>query len=189
MVDQVKREYGAQIEWLPFLLRPDMPPEGNAVPASVKARAAQSGDRLRHMAESQGLPFVRSSWVPNPRLAHESTLYAEEQGRGEEFHRIVFRKYYGEEENISEWNVLRAAAAEAGLDADALQRAVQSGVYHERFEQQIADARDIGVNSVPTYVLNDRYAIVGAQPFAVFKQVIARISASPQASRHDEDTG
>lgn len=181
----MKREFGAEIEWLPFLLRPDMPEEGRELPASIRARAAQSGDRLKQMAEMQGLPMVRSTWVPNPRLAHEATEYAREQGKGEEFHRIAFRKYYGEGQNISHWDVLRAAATEAGLDPDAMQQAVQSGVYHQAFEQQIADAYALGVNSVPTYVLNDRYAIVGAQPFAVFKQAITRISAQQDHGKDD----
>ena len=177
MVDQVQKEYGAQVEWLPYLLRPDMPEGGQEVPQYIRAKAAQSGDRLKRMAEMQGLTMVTTTWIPNPRLAHEATEYAREQGKGLEFHRVVFRKYYGENLDIGAWDILRATATEVGLDADAMQLAVESGAYRQVVEDLIADAQSIGVNSVPTYVLNDRYGIVGAQPMAAFKQVIERLKA------------
>jgi predicted DsbA family dithiol-disulfide isomerase len=182
VVDQVQKEYGAQIEWLPFLLRPDMPEGGQEVPAHIRAKVAQSGDRLKRMAEMQGLQMATTTWIPNPRLAHEATEYAREQGKGLEFHRVVFRRYYGENQDIGNWDILRSAAIEVGLDADAMQNAVDSDQYRQAFDEQIADAQSIGVNSVPTYVVNDRYAIVGAQPFAVFKQVIERLQSDSSRS-------
>jgi predicted DsbA family dithiol-disulfide isomerase len=36
-------------------------------------------------------------------------------------------------------------------------------------------AYQIGVSGVPTYVINDRYALVGAQPYEVFKNALAQI--------------
>jgi predicted DsbA family dithiol-disulfide isomerase len=182
VVDQVKAEYDVEVEWLPFLLRPDMPEEGQAVPAAIKAKRAQSEGRLKQMAQAQGLPMVSMDWTPNPRLAHEATVYAGKLGKGEAFHRAVFRMYFGEGKDIGKWDILRAAATEVELDVDAMQREVASGAYRQIVEEQIAEAYAIGVNSVPTYVLNDRYGIVGAQPFVVFKRTIERISAEPEPS-------
>ncbi len=152
-----------------------MPPEGQALPPAVRARAEQAGSRLKLMAQAAGLPMVTSAWTPNPRLAHEATEYAREQGLVNEFHRVVFRKYYGEGQDIGKWDVLRAAAQEAGLDPDAMQRQVQTGKYTPVVEEHLAEAQLLGITGVPTYVLNDTYAIVGAQPYTVFEQAIARL--------------
>ncbi len=158
-----------------------MPDEGQELPAYIKAKAAQVGDRLQRMAETQGLKMVTADWIPNPRLAHEATEFARAHGKGNEFHRIVFGQYYGEGLDIGGWDALRAAATASGLDADEMQTTVDSGQYRQRVEDMIQEAHSIGVSSVPTYVINDRYAIVGAQPIAVFKQVIERIQAGSES--------
>jgi predicted DsbA family dithiol-disulfide isomerase len=175
VVDQLIERHDAQVEWLPFLLRPDMPETGEELPAAIRAKAQVVGGRLKQMAQAYGLPMMMSTQTPNSRLAHEATEYAREQGRGEVFHRIVFRKYYGEGQNIGDWDVLRAAATEAGLDPDALQQVVQSRAYRSVVEEQMAEAYALGIHSVPTYIVNDRYAVVGAQPYPVFEQVIDRL--------------
>ena len=45
----------------------------------------------------------------------------------------------------------------------------------ESVNQQVQEAYQIGVTGVPTYVINDRYALVGAQPYEVFKNALAQI--------------
>jgi len=109
------------------------------------------------------------------RLAHEATEYAREHGKGNEFHRIVFRMVYAEEKDPSQWDVLRNAAQEAGLDREAMQHEVESEKYKANVEEQVRWAYQVGVTGVPTYVINDRYALVGAQPYEVFKNALTQI--------------
>ncbi len=71
--------------------------------------------------------------------------------------------------------MLRSSAGEVDLDADEMQSEVQSGKYTEEVAAQVQEAYQIGVTGVPTYVINNRYAIVGAQPYEVFKNVLAQI--------------
>jgi len=127
------------------------------------------------MARVNGMEMVTPSRIPNTRLAHEATEYAREQGKGEDFHRIVFRKYYDEGRDIGCWEVLRAVSQEAGLDADEMQRVVELGQYTVAVNALVQEAYQIGVTGVPTYVLNDRYAIVGAQPYEVFLEALRQI--------------
>jgi predicted DsbA family dithiol-disulfide isomerase len=70
---------------------------------------------------------------------------------------------------------LRSAAQEAGLNADEMQNEVESGKYTGEVDAQVQQAYQIGVSGVPTYVINNRYAIVGAQPYEVFKNTLAKI--------------
>jgi len=165
------------VEWRPFYLRADTPPEGMELPDYIKqARANGSEERLRSMANSYGMDFKSTERIYNTRLAHEATEYAREQGKGLEFHKIVFRLVYAEGKDISQWDVLRSAAQEAGLDDEAMQRDVESGKYTESVNQQVQWAYQIGISGVPTYVINDRYALVGAQPYEVFKNALEQIA-------------
>ncbi len=176
MVEKLKAEYDIDLEWRPFYLFWDTPPEGRDLPEHVKqARTRGSEERLSRMAGSYGMKFASTKRIYNTRLAHEATEFAREHGKASEFHHVVFRKVYAEGEDISQWDVLRSAAEEIGLDANEMQSEVESGKYTEDVAAQVQEAYQIGVTGVPTYVINSRYAIVGAQPYEVFENALTRI--------------
>jgi len=176
VVEKLKAEHDIELEWRPFYLYWDTPPEGRELPEHVKqARARGSEERLSQIAASYGIKFTSTKRIYNTRLAHEATEYARQHGKADEFHRVVFRKVYADGLDISQWDVLGDAAREVGLDADEMQREVESGTYTAEVETQVKQAYQIGVSGVPTYVINNRYAIVGAQPYEAFKNALAQI--------------
>jgi predicted DsbA family dithiol-disulfide isomerase len=127
------------------------------------------------MAGMHSMKFVSTERIYNTRLAHEATEYARVHGKVNEFHKVVFRKVYADGLDISNWDVLRAAAEEVGLDGSDMQQVVESGTYTDEVAAQVFQAQQIGVSGVPTYVINDRYAVVGAQPYEVFKRALDQI--------------
>lgn len=176
MVAKLQAEYNVEVDWRPYYLRPDTPPEGMDLPDYIqRARANGSEERLAQMAAANGMKFKSTERIYNTRLAHEATEYAREHGKLLEFHHAVFQKVYGEGLDISDWDILRRAAQETGLDANEMQVEVESGTYTEVVRMQVYEAQRIGVQGVPTYVMNNRYAVAGAQPYEVFLQVIERI--------------
>jgi len=176
VVAKLKVEYNVEVEWRPFYLYWDTPPEGRELSEHIKrARAAGSEERLSQIANSNGMVFMSARRIYNTRLAHEATEYAREHGKADEFHQIVFRKVYAEGQDLSQWNVLKDAAREAGLNGAEMQSKVEAGKYTAEVEAQVQKAYQIGVSGVPTYVINNRYAIVGAQPYEVFKKALTRI--------------
>jgi predicted DsbA family dithiol-disulfide isomerase len=176
VVEKLKTEYNIEVDWRPFYLRPDTPPEGMDLPDYIlKMRGSGVDDHLQQMAKSNGMKFVPTERIYNTRLAHEATEYARLQGKLNEFHKVVFRKVYADGQNPSDWAVLKSAAEEVGLDADDMQQKVENGTYTAEVAGQVQQAYQIGVSGVPTYVINDRYAIVGAQPYEAFKNALAQI--------------
>jgi predicted DsbA family dithiol-disulfide isomerase len=176
VVERLKEEYEVDVEWRPFYLYFDTPPEGRELPEYIRQKRAQgSEERLRTIADLYDMEFKSTERIYNTRLAHEATEYARGHGKGNEFHKILFRMVYAEGKDPSQWDVLRSAAQEAGLDGEAMQREVESGKYTESVNQQVQWAYQIGVTGVPTYVIDDRYALVGAQPYEVFKNALAQI--------------
>jgi predicted DsbA family dithiol-disulfide isomerase len=184
VVEKLKAEHDVDVEWRPFYLYFDTPPEGRDLPEHVRqARLNGSEERLKKIAASYGMDFVSTERIYNTRLAHEATEYARVHGKGNEFHKVVFRKVYAEGQDPSQWTVLRSAAEEVGLNADEMQREVEEEKYRATVVDQVRWAYQIGVTGVPTYVINNRYAIVGAQPYEVFKgalEQIAKQQDSPQ---------
>jgi predicted DsbA family dithiol-disulfide isomerase len=150
------------------------------VPGWLRARMEGSTARLQHMAREAGLPMVSPGVIAYSRLALEATEHARGLGKLEAFHRAVFRKYYGEGQDIGNWAVLRAAAAEAGLDPDAMQAAVSGGECSAALDEAIQQAMEWGITAVPTYILNGEVEIVCAQPYPVFAEALASLGVNPK---------
>ncbi len=186
-VEKLASDYSIELTWRPFYLRPDTPPEGMELPPHIKAHMAQTNARLKQMANMAGLEMVFPERIPNTRLAHEATEYANQKGKGVEFHRAVFDRYYGRGEDISQWKVLEEAATAVMLDAGEMRAAVESGKFTHIVQAQVDEAAQLGVDGVPTYVLDDSYAIVGAQPYENFVKAIQQIERenSVQFQRKD----
>ncbi len=181
MVDRLKAEYDVEVDWLPFFLHPEIPPEGMPLPDYLRVRMRSSTAHLQAMAREAGLPMTTPEVISYSRPALEATEYARQHGRLEAFHRIVFRKYYGEGQDIGFWPVLRAAAEAAGLNSQAMQAAVEAGTFTAVIDGHIRQATEWGITAVPTYIVGDQYEIVGAQPYSVFEQVMDRLGARPKA--------
>lgn len=173
----MQEDYDVEVEWLPFELHPEIPPEGRPVRESIRESYERGiGQRLKEMARESGREMVLREWTPNSRRALEASEYAREQGKHEAFHTVVFRKFYGEGQDMSDWDVLRSAAEEVGLDADEMQRETESGKYEPVVNRHIREAHEMGITGVPAYILGQRYLIMGAQPYDVFREVMEELA-------------
>ena len=165
------------------MLQPDMPSEGIELPLWYRATPEREAarDHQRARAEEAGLPIRFPAHIPNSRRALEATEYAISVGKGSEFHRAVFHQYFVERRDISEWETLRQAALDAGIDADEMQRRTESGEFAAAVTGRDAAAREAGVNSAPTYIINGKVKITGAQPDEVFEDAISRLADDAEA--------
>ena len=100
------QDYDVEVTWLPFELHPEIPPEGMDLPPHIRAGFGGMSERLQRMAQEMGREMVIPDRIPNSRRALEVSEYAREQGKHDEFHRVVFQKFYGEGQDMSNWAVL-----------------------------------------------------------------------------------
>jgi len=108
----------------------------------------------------------------------------------EAFHRAMFKAYFAENRTISDTDVITAIARASG--ADATEFADRYREEEPEFADQVIsdhnDAVRLGINAVPTVVIDDRISIPGAQETAIYIQVIERLlderQASPAAGSH-----
>ena len=165
------------MEWRAFELHPEIPPEGMSLPSHLQSYFGGMQTRLKQMADEAGLAIVFSDWIPNSRRALEASEYAREHGKHEAFHTAVFNKFYGKGEDLGSWTMLRAAAEEVGLDSEAMQHRTEADHYKAIVDAQFAEARRLGITGVPVYIFDSKYAIVGAQPYDAFKEVMTHVLA------------
>ena len=178
--EQARREFDADVDWLPFDLHPEYPVEG--IPLAELHRRYGIGvgehDPLRARFEAAGLEYNRPETVPNTRLALRLTELARELGLHEPFHDRLMDAYWSKATNIAEPDELRRLAAEVGLDADDVERVIADGsAYLDVVEASTHEAQSVGINAIPAFVLDRRLLVLGAQPLDVFRAAFAQLDA------------
>jgi predicted DsbA family dithiol-disulfide isomerase len=175
LVDKLKQEFDLAVEWLAFEIHPDTPQEGMLLSTMFPQLDSQNMFRhLREMAAPYGITFADISRISNSRMSLEASEFAKEQGMFDQFHRALFQAYFSQGMDIGNLEVLTQIGHESGLDRDSLAQSLQTGKYLPRIENMRKEATRLGVSAAPTFIIQDRDRIVGAQPIDVFKKKLRR---------------
>jgi predicted DsbA family dithiol-disulfide isomerase len=164
------------MEWLPFDLHPEYPPEG--IPRSeLHARYGEPfHEQLRGSFQSAGLVYnPPPEVVPSSRTALRLTELARDLGRHQEAHDRLMDAYWSEALDIGDPAVLRRLAGDVGVDAGAVERVLAGDDYADRVERSTEQALLLGANGIPAWLLDERLLVLGAQPREVFEQAFARL--------------
>ena len=171
LVDKLKQEFDLSVEWLGFEIHPDTPPEGMPLMKMFpRADVESMTKRLNSMGTPFGLNFLKIVNISNSRLSLEAGEFAKEQGRFEQFHHLVFQAYFSQGNDIGNIEVLKQLGRKAGLDADALEKALETGKYRRVLKEARGEAARLGITAAPTFLFNEKDRIVGAQPLDVFRE-------------------
>ncbi len=172
------------IAWHPFQLNPDLPAAGVEKRAYLEAKfgGAERVDamhaRLRETARAAGVEIDpdRPARMPNTLDAHRLIHWAGIEGRQTPVVAALMRAYWVEGRDIGDPAVLAQIAGAAGMDAGAVARLLASDADAEDIAARDQDARRKGVNAVPTFLVDRRYVVSGAQPPEFWQQVIDEIA-------------
>jgi len=163
------------VEWKPFELHPEIPPEGSTSPPVQPDRWKAMNDHLSQLAAEEGLELSRPETRSNSHLSLIADLFARDQGQQEPFHTRMFQAYWQQQRNIGRREVVLDVARESGLDTAELEQAIDDGRYEPELAAAYEQAHDYGISGVPTYIIGD-YKIVGAQPYEVLEQALQAAS-------------
>lgn len=173
-----------QIQWHPFQLNPDMPPEGVAKRAYLeeklggKARVDAVHERLREVARGAGVDMDpdRPQRMPNTLDAHRLIHWAGIEGVQSAVVTALMRAYWVEGRDIGDHATLADIGGENGMDRDATLRLLRSDADAEDIRARDEDARRKGVTAVPTFLIARQYVVSGAQPPEIWDKVIAELA-------------
>ena len=118
-----------------------------------------------------GLQMKRPAFIACSRPALEAAEYAKEQSKFDQFHLAVFKAYWEGGKNIGLTSILRDIAEKCELDGDQLEHRPNEGSYTEKIDKQNEEARILGINGVPAYIIGS-YLVEGAQPYEIFQRAI-----------------
>lgn len=172
------------IEWHPFQLNPDMPPRGMdrreylELKFGGKEAAVKVYAEIAQKAEEAGLEidFAAIKRTPNTLNAHRLIHWAGIEGVQTFVVSALFRAYFVEGRNIGLNDVLCNIADASGMDADMVERLLNSDADVEYNRKRDAEARERGVRGVPTFIVANESVLTGAQPADLWGQVIVEIN-------------
>ena len=171
-------EHGTEVEviWRSFELDPSSPRQGGDLVAALSKKMGRSTDEVKQMmaqitnlAAQDGLEYRFDLAKPGNTLdAHRLIHFASDQGLVEELNEYLYRAYFTEGVPVSDIEALIQVAVKAGLDENATREMLASDKYTDAVRSDEGRAHSLNVSGVPFVLVNDKYAISGAQSTEVF---------------------
>lgn len=176
------------IEWHPFQLNPDMPAGGMDRADYLerkfggKDNAVKVYSEIVAHAEKAGITLNVGDIkrTPNTLDAHRLINWAKIEGKQNAIVDALFKAYFIDGRDIGDHEVLSDLADGIGMDAAVVQRLLKSDADLEEIKQRDSMAREMGVNSVPTFIVGGRHAVPGAQQPELWRKVIADLRAQQE---------
>lgn len=177
------------IEWHPFQLNPDMPEGGMDRRAYLEAKfggkegAVKAYAPIVEHAEKIGLEidFAGIKRTPNTLDAHRLIHWAGIEGKQNAAVDALFAAYFKEGRDIGDIEVLADIADSIGMDAAVVLKLLKSDADRDDIKTRDAHSREMGINSVPTFIVGGRHAVPGAQPAELWQKVMAELKEQTEA--------
>jgi predicted DsbA family dithiol-disulfide isomerase len=174
LAEWMKERFSAVVEWLPFDLHPEYPPEGLPREQLVARYGPDGMARTRTFFERHGLEYnPNPDVVPNTMRALRLTEHARAQDLHEPFHDRLMDAYWAEAQNIGDPDVLQTLAAEVGVDGS--DEVLATDAYAEDVRRSTHEAHAMGINGIPAFLLGRKLLVLGAHPKETFEQAFAQL--------------
>ncbi len=171
------------VRWRPFMLDPTIPPEGLSRSEYLTnkfgaERLATLHDPLIAAARELDVPyrFEAITRTPNTLDAHRLMRWSHTIERQHDMAERLFIAYWSEGLDIGDRAVLAQLAGDIGINAAQIAELLESEQDVREVKTEIEHAATIGVTGVPTFILGQSYALVGAQSPEVLADAIGRVA-------------
>ncbi|WP_292011020.1 DsbA family oxidoreductase [Chryseobacterium sp.] len=180
-----------EVEWKSFQLDPTLDPSQSESMSDYlknkkglpEGQTLQLMNQVVQMGKSSGIDFrPETAIITNTFNAHKLLQLSKKYHKGTEMEEALFKAHFTDGKNVADTDFLLSLAEQLGLDKVEAKQVLNSDQYDYNVNQDIMEARNNGINSVPFFVLNGKYAVSGAQPIEVFENALNQTyqeSASP----------
>jgi predicted DsbA family dithiol-disulfide isomerase len=183
-LNEFKHKNKIEVVYKAYQLNPDAPlkmtksayetfAEGHGM---TKEQAKQRFDMFTQNAKTVGLEYRYDIiQMTNTFDAHRLAKWANTFGKEELLTSRFMKAYFTEGKNLADKDTLVSIINELGLNGQEAKKILESKDFADEVYNQIQEARQIGVQGVPFFVLNRKYGISGAQQKEYFSQALEQI--------------
>lgn len=187
-LEKLGDEIAVEVRWRPYQLDPTLPKSGKDRTQYMidkfgsLDRIAQAHTTLAALGKEIGIDFdfeaIRIS--PNTLDAHRLIRWAGSQGSERQMAMVsaLFKAFWEEGRNIGDDDVLVALATEAGLDPEIVRPLLAGDADRAEVRQDVETAQRMGITGVPCFILDGKYAVMGAQDVDALVEAIRNVAAN-----------
>ena len=177
---------GISLRWRPFQLDASIPEGCVDRKAYMQKKFGADPDRtkavtstIRDYGDQLGIKFNfdKIAISPNTLDSHRLIRWAGTAGCQDQMLDILFRRYFTDAEDIGSHAVLLDAAREAGMDVDIVGDLLTRGADRELVQREETLAREMGIQGVPSFVINEQWVMVGAQEVPALVRMFEKLLA------------
>jgi protein disulfide-isomerase len=140
-----------------------------------KVWAQEMMDSMTQNAKNSGLDFhFEKAIMANSFNAHRLLHLAKRHQLSDTLEELLFKAYLTDGKNINDLDTLTQLAIEAGLDKTEIETLLHSDTYAEAVKKDIDMAQNLGVQGVPFFVFDNKYAVSGAQHVETFVKTLEK---------------
>ena len=182
-----------EIEWHPFQLDPNIPKTGLDRDTYLKNKFGdlkgplEMTQRLKFVGKAEGISFnFGTEWLAiNTLPLHQLLHVAGQEGFKDVLKERFFKAYFDENLHLNSIEVLSSLMAEYTWDMEKTKQVIADDAIAYAVKQEIAHYQQLGVNSVPFFIINGKYSISGAQPSSVFLDAFEQLSSMETVGQGD----
>ena len=166
-----------EVRHRPFLLDPEIPPEGYDYHAYLSYKFGGNADRVNDAVIAAGkaagveFDFPRMRFLPNTIAAHMLVDQAPADAR-ESVVQDLYAAHWVEMRNIGDLEVLADIGGRHGVDANLARNLKPDHPARKQVAGAMREAQQLGITGVPFFVFDDRYGVSGAQPPDSLAQIL-----------------
>ena len=180
---QLDDQISFEVNWKPYELHPEIPKEGFDKKEYYKIKFGESSgsnDKFNFISEEGkkvGLEFnfKKSKNLPNTFLAHRLLWLCRSKDMQDVLAEALFYAYFTDGRDIGNTDELIEISSENGLNREEIKEFFQSNIGHEEVLREEKRAREMNIFSVPTYIFNKKYLLVGGQESDTFEAYIKKV--------------
>lgn len=182
-------DMNVEVRWHPFQLDATIPkggmdrqeylnrkfggPEGAK---SIYANIVKAG-------ELENIPFAFDAIPRSPNTidCHRLIHWSKESGHQDALVECLFEMYFTQGKDVGDYAVLQQAAEDAGMDGEKVKELLASDADCQTIEKGIASAHKMGVQGVPCFIFDGKYALSGAQSPEAIVEILDKVQQDHEA--------
>ena len=174
-----------ELHFQPFELNPQMPPEGEDTVEHLARKygaspekLAQTREMLRQRGAELGFIFGERPRIWNTFDAHRLLHWAGLEGKQRELKHALLTAYHTHARNPGSADVLLQLCADVGLDVERARAILAGNEFAEEVRENERHWQSLGIQAVPSVIIDDRHLIQGGQPPEAFERALRQLAAA-----------
>lgn len=185
-LEELDGQVVADISWHAFELNPQMPVEGQDLREHLMEKYGiteqQSNDnreRILQMGQTAGFQFnfAEDGIMINSFDCHRLLTWAKQYHKQTQLKLALFKAHFTDNARLNDESQLLAVVESVGLDVNIAKDILATDQYADEVRAEQSQMHQLGISSVPTFIIDQKYVINGGQPVETFKQALVQIQS------------